>query len=62
MPTLHNPLGWVTDSASRARTAEIARPGEGPASALRPAGPGGGPARPAARTGSAARPAHRRRC
>ena len=25
MPTLHNPLGWVTDTASRARTVEIAR-------------------------------------
>ena len=25
MPTLHNPLGWVTSTASRARTVEIAR-------------------------------------
>jgi DNA-binding transcriptional MocR family regulator len=25
MPTLHNPLGWVTSPASRARTVEIAR-------------------------------------
>ena len=25
MPTMHNPLGWVTDAASRARIVEIAR-------------------------------------
>ncbi len=25
MPTLHNPLGWVTDAATRKRTVEIAR-------------------------------------